>query len=44
MTFDEWWEDWKDYYYLNVSQEEAKEIWDAALNSVSDKPTEEVAK
>ena len=34
MTFKEYWEEWKDYFYMNVEKDEAKKIWDAARKSM----------
>ena len=25
-TFDEYWEEWKDYFYMNVEKDEAKKV------------------
>lgn len=31
MKFEQWWEEKKDYFYLNVAKDEAKLIWDTCL-------------
>jgi hypothetical protein len=40
VTFEDYWEEWKDYFYMNVEKDEAQKIWDAAVDSVCGKETE----
>ena len=41
--FEDYWEEWKGYFYMNVAKDEAEKIWDAAweaaIKSVGDKTT-----
>ena len=33
--FEEWWEGKKDYFYMNVTKDEAKLIWDSCLETMA---------